>query len=86
MIHHRENSKLTVGVSNIPYELLIDPGLTAREKQILSKITLLDKLIADTLNISIRTVVNHSVSLRRKTGCKSKAELAEYATIIKMVN
>lgn len=86
MIGQRNRGKLVVGTSDVPYELLVTPGLTKRQKEILDNITLLDKVIAYNLNISIRTVVNHSVRLREKTGCRSKAELAEYATILKMVN
>lgn len=82
----RNLGKLVIGTPDVPYELLVNPGLTKRQKEILENITLLDKVIAYNLNISIRTVVNHSVKIREKTGCRSKAELAEYATILKMVN
>ncbi|WP_407430604.1 LuxR C-terminal-related transcriptional regulator [Arcticibacter sp.] len=44
----------------------------------LNHITYPDKIIADKLHISIRTVVNHSVSIRRKTGLRSKAEMTAY--------
>lgn len=38
-----------------------------------------NKQIADELNISIRTVESHRKNIKRKTGCKSGADLAIYA-------
>jgi DNA-binding CsgD family transcriptional regulator len=71
---------------DVPYEILINPGLTSREKEILKHIVFPDKIIAALLNISIRTVVNHSVNIRLKTGCKSKSELVMYAATQQYVN
>lgn len=79
------NSSLTVGM-NVPYDLLINPGLTTRELEIMKYIVFPDKIIAALLNISIRTVVNHSVNIRSKTGCKSKSELVMYAAKQQYVN
>lgn len=76
MTQTREHSKLVVGISEIPFDLLVDPPLTQREREILSNIRSLDKVIASDLHISYRTVVNHWVSIRKKTGLKSKTELA----------
>lgn len=83
MIQARKQSTLIVGIIDKPYDLLVNPGLTRREKEVLALISLSDKLIADVLSISYRTVVNTSVNIRRKTGCRSKGELIEYATTIK---
>lgn len=76
MTHTKEHSKLVVGISEIPFDLLVEPPLTQREKEILSNIRSLDKVIASDLHISYRTVVNHWVSIRKKTGLRSKTELA----------
>jgi DNA-binding CsgD family transcriptional regulator len=82
----REHSKLIVGISDVPFDLIVNPSLTQREKEILKYIRSPDKLIADHLNISIRTVINHSVSIRRKTGLRSKAELAYYTAHKHLIN
>lgn len=86
MLQQGKHSTLIIGLGEKSYELFIDPGLTERENQILSMITLSDKMIAHLLNISIRTVINHSVNIRRKTGCQSKGELVRYATQNQIVN
>lgn len=86
MLQERKLAINISGLCNKPYDLLIDPGLTKREQEILSNITLSDKIIALILHISERTVINHSVNIRRKTGCRSKAELADYAAQTKIVN
>lgn len=86
MLQQRNQSTLIIGLGEKPYDLLIDPGLTRREKEILKYITCSDKIIAHLLNISIRTVVNHSVNIRQKTGCRSKGELIDYAAQSKIVN
>jgi DNA-binding NarL/FixJ family response regulator len=82
----REHSKLIVGISDVPFDLIVDPLLTEREKEILKYIRSPDKIIAFDLNISYRTVVNHLVSIRRKTGCRSKAELAYYTARKHLIN
>ncbi len=86
MLHTRNQSTLIVGLFDKPYDLYVDPGLTRREKEILNIIMLPDKIIADLLNISIRTVVNHSVNIRIKTKCRSKGELIRYATRNQVIN
>jgi len=86
MIQGRNHATLIVGLGEKSYDLLVDPGLTKREKEILKYITCSDKIIAHLLNISIRTVVNHSVNIRQKTGCKSKGELIHYAANSTLVN
>ena len=79
MISTGYQSTLIVGLNDKPYDILVDPGLTRREEAILKYITCSDKIIAHLLNISYRTVVNHSVNIRLKTGCRSKGELIDYA-------
>jgi DNA-binding CsgD family transcriptional regulator len=79
MIQGRNQSTLIVGLLDKPYDICVDPGLTKREEEILKYITESDKMIAHLLNISYRTVVNHSVKIRLKTGCKSKGHLIDYA-------
>jgi len=79
MITIHNKSTLIIGLVEKPYDILIDPGLSRREKEVLALISLSDKLIAEVLHISYRTVVNTSVNIRRKTGCRCKAELSEYA-------
>jgi DNA-binding CsgD family transcriptional regulator len=82
----RQHSKLIVGISDVPFDLIVNPSLTQREKEILKYIRSPDKNIAYDLNISYRTVVNHMVSIRRKTGCKSKSELAYYMARTHLIN
>jgi DNA-binding NarL/FixJ family response regulator len=82
----REHSKLIVGISEVPFDLIVNPLLTQREKEILKYIRSPDKNIAYDLNISYRTVVNHMVSIRKKTGCKSRSELAYYTASKQLIN
>jgi len=55
--------------------------LTRRELDVLVQIAkgLMNKEIADKLNISIHTVISHRKNITRKTGIKSVAGLAMYA-------
>ncbi|KEQ31244.1 hypothetical protein N180_03075 [Pedobacter antarcticus 4BY] len=86
MLQHRNQLTSNAGFIYQPIGNLIDPGLTRREMEIMSYISFPDKIIAALLNISIRTVINHSVSIRRKTGCLSKGELIRYAANKQIIN
>ncbi|MBR4212746.1 MAG: helix-turn-helix transcriptional regulator [Bacteroidales bacterium] len=57
--------------------------LSAREKEILVCVAkgLLNKEIADELNISIHTVITHRKNITHKTGIKTVAGLTVYALI-----
>jgi DNA-binding CsgD family transcriptional regulator len=72
-----------------PYEgkicktLKVDDGiLTHQEMRVIKLITdgNLDKEIADILDISKNTVQNHCANIRQKTGLRSRAEIARWAT------
>lgn len=54
--------------------------ITKTELEILKRIYLPDKNIADDMNISHHTVSTHRQSISEKTGYKTKIELAVYAT------
>ena len=56
-----------------------DNGLTSAEKRVLINIGLPAKLIADRLNLSVNTVKQHIVSIRKKTNSKTSKELAMWA-------
>lgn len=59
-----------------------DYGLTNREKQVLSAISkgMPNKQIADDMNISVRTVESHRMSIREKTGGGNAVMLTKIAT------
>lgn len=63
-------------------------NLTSREKQILSKIAQgeANREIADSLNISVRTVESHRMSVREKTGGGNAADLFRIAKELGLVN
>ena len=82
----KEHSKVIVGTSEVLFDLIVNPLLTQREREILRRIRSPDKNIAYDLNISYRTVVNHMASIRRKTGCRSKSELAYYTARENLIN
>lgn len=54
--------------------------LTKREIEVLKFVQLLDKQIADKLNISTDTVVSHLINIKEKTGLDSKLKLAVFAS------
>lgn len=62
--------------------------LTPREKEILSYIAngYLNKEIANKLNISVYTVINHRKNLTDKLGIKSLPNLISYATLNNLLN
>lgn len=60
--------------------------ITKTELEILKRVYLPDKIIADDLNISPHTVNTHMTSIRIKTGYKSKPELSVYATKQGLIN
>lgn len=63
-------------------------NLTGREKQVLSKIAKGDanREIANSLNISVRTVESHRMSVREKTGGGNAADLFRIANELGLVN
>ena len=71
--------------AEIAQKLLLDDGiineLTPRESQVLYKMTqgLNNKEMARELNISVRTVETHRLSIRRKTNIDKPAALVKYA-------
>ena len=62
--------------------------LSDREKDVLILITkgLLNKEIADKLNISIHTVISHRKNISTKTGIKSQSGLTIYALTKKLIS
>ncbi|MCY6380131.1 response regulator [Hoeflea prorocentri] len=58
-----------------------DFGLTEREKQVLSAVSkgLTNRQIAEQLNISVRTVESHRLSIREKTGGGNAVALSKIA-------
>ena len=57
------------------------PALTARERQVrgLMEQGLPDKVIAERLVLSVKTVEKHAGAVLRKTGARNRAELAALA-------
>jgi len=53
--------------------------LTKMELEVLKRVELADKVIADELNISIETVSSHWQNIRTKSGKRNKVELAVFA-------
>ncbi len=62
-------------------------SLSSREKEILVCVAkgLLNKEIADQLNLSIYTVITHRKNITRKTGIRSVAGLTVYALLNKLI-
>ncbi len=62
--------------------------LSVREKEILVEVAkgLTNKEIADTLNISVHTVITHRKNISKKTGINSISGLTVYAIINKLVD
>ena len=60
-----------------------DNALSAREKEILVCVArgMINKEIADALNISVHTVISHRKNITRKTGIKTVAGLTVYALL-----
>ena len=86
MIQLRNKPTVIVGLIEKPYDLLVDPGLTRREKEVLELMEYSYQEIADRLYISYRTVVNTSVNIKRKTGCRGKSHLAKYEVEKRLIN
>lgn len=65
-----------------------DDNLTKREIEVLSGIVngMINKEIADSLNISIHTVVRHRKNITTKTGIRSQSGLTFYAISKNIVN
>jgi len=63
-------------------------GLTDREIDVLVAVAqgLMNKEIADKLNISIHTVISHRKNISRKTGIKSVSGLAIYALLNNLIS
>lgn len=63
-------------------------GITPRQIEVLTLIGkgLLNKEIADVLNISENTVSIHNKALRDATGCQRKADLTLYAQKLNLIN
>lgn len=64
-----------------------DGTLTPREKEILVRVArgMLNKEIADDLNISIHTVITHRKNITQKTGIKTVAGLTVYALLNNLI-
>lgn len=81
----------TITTAQIPLkneENLDSSELTDREKDVLVLIAKgqMSKEIADTLNISIHTVISHRKNITKKTGIKSIAGLVAYALLNNLIN
>jgi DNA-binding CsgD family transcriptional regulator len=60
-------------------------NLTKQELEVLKRVQLPDKQIADELNISVETVSSHWQNIRNKTGRRSKIELAVFASTKRLI-
>lgn len=71
------------GQKGNPFEMKDDNGLTAREIEVLVLITkgLINKEIAEKLNISTTTVISHRKNIIEKLGIKSVSGLTIYAVM-----
>ena len=69
-------------------ESVEDNSLSAREKEVLVCVAkgLINKEIADQLNISIHTVITHRKNISRKTGIKTVAGLTVYALLNNLID
>lgn len=76
--------RLSKSLANAPAKPSVgdDYGLTNREKQVLAAISkgLPNKDIADSMNISVRTVESHRMSIREKTGGGNAVMLTKIAS------
>lgn len=83
-------AKVAAAFSSVakPFENSTAYNLTSREKQVLSKIAQgeANRMIADSLNISVRTVESHRMSVREKTGGGNAADLFRIAKELGLVN
>ena len=80
--------KLQSAMDSKPTEPVSDGGeLSAREKEILVCVAkgMLNKEIADKLNLSIYTVITHRKNITRKTGIKTVAGLTVYALLNNLI-
>ncbi|MDR2409417.1 MAG: response regulator transcription factor [Bacteroidales bacterium] len=84
-----ENTLRNAIFSPIEKKEFVDNGdLTDREIDVLIAVAkgLMNKEIADKLNISIHTVISHRKNITRKTGIKSVSGLTVYALINNLIN
>ena len=74
--------------SKVKADDLYRGDLSDREKEILVNVALglLNKEIADKLNISINTVITHRKNITRKTGIKTVAGLTVYAILNNLID
>lgn len=65
-----------------------DSTLSSREKEVLVCVAkgMINKEIADHLNISIHTVISHRKNISQKTGIKTVAGMTVYALLNKMID
>ncbi|MDL2227357.1 LuxR C-terminal-related transcriptional regulator [Odoribacter sp. OttesenSCG-928-L07] len=75
-------------VTDSKKDLYNNHELTDREKDVLIAVAkgLMNKEIADKLNISIHTVISHRKNITRKTGIKSVSGLTVYALINNLID
>lgn len=77
------SKSISAGMENNAYgrAFISDYGLTNREKQVLSAISkgMPNKQIAEDMNISVRTVESHRMSIREKTGGGNAVMLTKIA-------
>ncbi|WP_294081173.1 helix-turn-helix transcriptional regulator [Proteiniphilum sp. UBA5384] len=81
-------SKLNEKSQSIPGEKEGEENLTKRELEVLTGLVngMLNKEIADSLNISIHTVVRHRKNIAMKTGIRSQSGLTIYAISKKIIS
>ena len=80
--------KLRGAMDSKQSEIMSETGeLSAREKEILVCVAkgMLNKEIADKLNLSIYTVITHRKNITRKTGIKTVAGLTVYALLNNLI-
>ena len=73
------------GISDNAFEVLVHPKLTKTELEILKRVRMYDKAIADDLHISYHTVTKHWQNIRLKTGYKNTAELTLLAVCLNLI-
>lgn len=81
-------SKLDKKSQSLPNEKEGEENLTKREIEVLTGLVngMLNKEIADALNISIHTVVRHRKNIAMKTGIRSQSGLTIYAISKKIIS
>lgn len=83
--HHHEHSgkQMPAGHPGMPMNAAGEHQLSAREIEVLVLITkgLINKEIADKLNISLTTVISHRKNITEKLGIKSVSGLTIYAVM-----